>query len=66
MGGLSFHQFVCHDTGKPTETHAVVIYHIVAEDLCALFDIVDGFRVTKFEGFEVIVEHLPPAECTFW
>jgi len=55
----------CRDSGKLTETHSVVLHRIVAEDLCALFDIVDGFRMTEFEGFEVTVEHLPPAECTF-
>jgi len=55
----------CHDSGKHTDTHSVLFYWIVAEDLCALFDIVDGLRVTKFKSFEVTVEHLPPAKSTF-
>jgi hypothetical protein len=55
----------CHDSGKPTDTHSVLLDRIVAEDLCALFDIVDGLRMTEFESFEVTVEHLPPAKGTF-
>ena len=52
----------CHDSGKSVGTHSVLLYRIVAEDLCALFDIVDGLRMTKFKSFEVTVEHLPPAK----
>ena len=53
-----------HDSGKPIGTHSVLLYRIVAEDLCALFDIVDGLRMTEFKSFEVTVEHLPPAKGT--
>lgn len=44
---------------------SVLLDRIVAEDLSALFNVVNGLRMAKFESLEVIVEHLPPAECTF-
>ena len=46
-------------------THSALLHRIVAEDLGALLDIVDGLRMTEFKSFEVIVEHPPPAECPF-
>ena len=52
-------------TGHPQKTHSILLHQIVAEDLCTLFDIVDSFRMSEFKCTEVIVEHLPPAECTF-
>jgi len=54
-----------HDEGRQTEAYPVLLYGIVAEDLCALFDVVDGLRMAEFKCLEVTVEHLSPAECTF-
>lgn len=56
---------LCHDDARRAITHSVLLDRIVAEDLCALFNIVDGLRVTEFQSLEVIVEHLSPTECTF-
>jgi hypothetical protein len=53
------------DNERPTITHPVLLDRIVTKDLGALFDVVDGLRMTEFKKFEVTVEHFPPAECTF-
>lgn len=50
---------------RPTITHPVLLDRVVAEDLGALFHIVDGLRVTEFKSLEVVVEHPPPTECIF-
>ena len=57
--------FFGHDSSEPTVTHSILLYRIVAKDLCALFYVVDGLRMTEFKSFEVTIEHLPPAEGTF-
>ena len=64
MAGLSFHQFLPRRRATH-ETHSVLLHRIVTEDLRALFDIVDGLRMTEFKSLEVAIQHLPPAECTF-